>query len=685
MISVRYSISHVIKRSVSTLSPLTQSFNTKPSRKFAVKFLKDSPGLFLIPQLDNFGGFYVLQEQVENEVNNLVKEALQSNRRRKIVQIFDQMSDSICRVADMADFIRVAHPDAGYSQAAEDACVKLSGIVEKLNTNTDIYYALSDVLSSGDIVPTDDIDQRVGELFLFDFEQSGIHLPEDKRKKFVQLNENILILGTYFMKGTQNTAAISKHKLPESVRDCFTMEGDNIHVTGLFSDHYNDTVREAAFRIFLYPDKNQEELLSSLLIERYNLARLVGFQTYAHRALKGTMAETPENVMNFLETLGDSIKSRAEDDYKEVLKLKISEAGVGKKVMPWDPPYYTALARHKWGNINHQELLPYFSLGCCMEGLNNLFRCLYDVTLQHVETHPGEVWSYDVHKVAVVHRSEGVLGYIYCDFFERSKKSSQDCHYTIQGSRQRDDGSYQYPIVVLQLNFPTPQANMPSLLSLGMMENLFHEFGHAMHSMLGRTRYQHVTGTRCPTDFAEVPSILMEFFASDPRVLGSFARHFRTGELLPENIVNQLCQTKKMFLASDLQLQVFYSALDQVFHSKPIIGRSTIDVLRQVQDKHYSIPYVENTAWHLRFGHLVGYGAKYYSYLMSRSVAAMIWHQCFKENPFDRDMGEKYRREVLAHGGGKHPVELFEALLGEKPTIDKLVQSLVQEIDSEVR
>ena len=634
--------------------------------------------------MTNYTGFYILQEKVENEIDSLIKEATSPNRKRKIVQIFDQMSDSLCRVADLADFTRVSHPDAHFANSAEETCVRLSRVVEKLNTNTDIYRALDHVLEHGDTVPTDEMDQRVAELFMFDFEQSGIHLNENKRQKFVQLNESILMLGTYFMKGTQTSSAISKDKLPEHVRNCFNIDGDNIHVTGLFSDHYSDTVREAAYKIFLYPSKHQDELLNNLLLARYNLAKLVGFPTYAHRAINGTMAETPENVLNFLESLATRIKSRADEDYEEIFKWKVSGGGAGKKVMPWDPPYYTALAKYKKGNIHNQDLLPYFSLGCCMEGLNNLFRCLYDVTLQPVETEQGEVWSFDVHKLAAVHRTEGVLGYIYCDFYERAGKSNQDCHYTIQGSRLKEDGTYQYPIVVLQLNFPSPQTSIPSLLTPGMMENLFHEFGHAMHSMLGRTRYQHVTGTRCPTDFAEVPSVLMEFFASDPRVLCSFARHFKTGEPLPEDTIIQLCQTKKMFSASDMQLQVFYSLLDHVFHSKPIIGKSTTDILEEVQNKYYSIPYVPGTAWHLRFGHLVGYGAKYYSYLMSRSVAAMIWHQCFQDNPFDREMGEKYRHEVLAHGGGKHPSELFEGLLGKKPTIDKLVDSLIKELDSEV-
>lgn len=665
-------------------SSLTAAFNTKPRQKLAFNLKKESTGLFCIPELRDYSGFYLLKERVENEVASLVEEALGPRRTRKIVEVFDQLSDSLCRVADMSEFVRLAHPQEEYAKAAEDCCMSLSGLVERLNTNVDLYNILKMALENGDIVPMDDVDKHVGKLFIFDFEQSGIHLDETKRKQFVQLNESILMLGTYFAQGCQKPAPISKNQLPENLRHCFNLHGDSVMVTGLFSDHYSDLIREAAYKIFLQHNSHQSELLDALLHARFAVAQLVGFPTFAHRSLRGTLAENPENVMNFLDTLAEMVMKKAEDDYAEILKQKMRHSSHPQSysVKPWDPPFYAALGRQERCNINNSDLSPYFSLGCCMEGLNNLFKQLFDVKLQPVEVETGEVWSYDVHKLAVVHGTEGVLGYIYCDFFERMGKPVQDCHFTIQGGRQCQDGSYQLPIVVLQLNFPIPQTSVPSLLTPGMMENLFHEFGHAMHSMLGRTKYQHVTGTRCSTDFAEVPSVLMEYFASDPRVLSTFARHYKTGEPLPMKAINNLSAAKKMFAASDLQLQVFYSILDQMYHGKlPPPGTSTTDILAEVQNKYYGIKYVPGTAWQLRFVHLVGYGARYYSYLLSRAVASRIWEKCFKDDPFSRTMGEHYRQNLLSHGGGKPPSELIKNLLGEEPTMDKLVSSLVHELE----
>lgn len=216
-----------------------------------------------------------------------------------------------------------------------------------------------------------------------------------------------------------------------------------------------------------------------------------------------------------------------------------------------------------------------------------------------------------------------------------------------------------------------------------MVDNLFHEMGHAMHSMLGRTTYQHVTGTRCSTDFAEVPSILMEYFASDARVLSRFARHYKTGETIPEQLLKRLIASKNDFSGCEMEQQVFYSVLDQRYHD--VLHQDTTTVLAETQSEYYSLPYVEGTAWQLRFSHLVGYGAKYYSYLISKAVASWIWQTYFEGDPFRRDSGNRYRFDCLEHGGGKPPRKLIADFLQRDVTVEKLVESLITGLGSDVR
>uniref|UniRef100_A0AAQ6A908 Peptidase M3A/M3B catalytic domain-containing protein n=1 Tax=Amphiprion ocellaris TaxID=80972 RepID=A0AAQ6A908_AMPOC len=592
-----------VRRNVTTWSPVGAAFNAKPHRRLD---LFEKNGLFGVPELSCPAGFQAAAKTALKNTQRLVEKACSSPPGAETVECFDQLSDGLCKVADLADFIKVAHPDPAFREAAEKTCVDIGTVVEKLNTNVELCKSLKNLLDNPNIVAQLDPDtRRVAELFMFDFEISGIHLDDKLRKEAVGLHVKLLDLNNEFLVGSHMPNRIARSAIPEHLHLHFASEGSFIQVGGLHADSPDDLVREIAYRIYLYPNADLMNCLEELLKCRHKLAKLVGYESYGHRALKGTMAKTP----------GQCISLTA-NDFKMMRDMK-------KKLNPHSEYLLylflcsglsSALYRY---NIEPSLYSPYFSLGACMEGLNNLFSQLYGVSLMSEHPSAGEVWSEDVRKLAVVHETEGLLGYIYCDFFHRSDKPHQDCHFTIRGGRWcQETSQYQLPVVVLMLSLPHPSKSAPTLLTPGMMENLFHEMGHAMHSMLGRTRYQHVTGTRCSTDFAEVPSILMEYFATDYRVISQFARHYETGQ-----------------------------------------------------------------AWQLRFSHLIGYGAKYYSYLMSRAVASMVWKQCFVQDPLNRDMGERYRREMLAHGGAKEPMLMVEGMLQRRPTIEDFVDALVSELN----
>lgn len=179
-------------RKLNTWSALATAFNSTADKNYSLDISKKETGLFGIPELKNEDGFYILKSRVLERVDILVDEATSKNRKRKMVEVFDELSDTLCKVADMAEFIRIAHPNEQYVRAAEDACISISGIVEKLNTHRELYDSLKQVISNGDIQTTSDIDDHVAKLFLFDFEQCGIHLPEKQRRKVVELNDYIL-------------------------------------------------------------------------------------------------------------------------------------------------------------------------------------------------------------------------------------------------------------------------------------------------------------------------------------------------------------------------------------------------------------------------------------------------------------------------------------------------------------
>ncbi|XP_053728502.1 mitochondrial intermediate peptidase-like isoform X1 [Synchiropus splendidus] len=667
-------------RHVTTWSPVGAAFNVKPHKRLDI--VEKTVGLFGVPELSSPAGFQVATKSALLNTEKLLAKACSCAPGVETVNTFDELSDGLCKVADLADFIKVAHPDPAFREAAEKSCIEIGTVVEKLNTNVELCKSLKNLLDSPEIVAKLDPDtRRVAELFMFDFEISGIHLDDKLRKEAVALHVKLLDLNHEFLVGSHMPNRIARSAIPEHLQLHFASEGSFLQVGGLHADSPDDLVREIAYRIYLYPNADLMECLEELLKSRYQLAKLVGYESFGHRALKGTMAKTPETVMNFLQLLTEKLSERTAKDFKMMSNMKKKLNPRNAELMPWDHPFLSGVIRAERYNIEPSLYSPYFSLGGCMEGLNHLFTQLYGVSLMSEQSSAGEVWNEDVRKLAVVHETEGLLGYIYCDFFNRPNKPHQDCHFTIRGGRWcQTAGQYQLPVVVLMLSLPPPSKRAPTLLTPGMMENLFHEMGHAMHSMLGRTRYQHVTGTRCATDFAEVPSILMEYFASDYRVISHFARHYETGQPLPESMVARLCESKKVCGAADTQLQIFYAALDQVYHGRPQ-NRSSTDILMEMQQKFYGLPYTPNTAWQLRFSHLVGYGAKYYSYLMSRAVASMVWRQCFAQDPLNRDMGERYRREMLAHGGAKEPMLMVEGMLQRRPSIEDFVDALVSELD----
>ncbi|BES95046.1 mitochondrial intermediate [Nesidiocoris tenuis] len=671
-------------KGIGTWSPLATAFNSKAGEKLSLRFSSEGTGLFGVKELATYDGFFLLKENVTTTTEELVHEICSSTRKRKIVDVFDDLSNTLCSVADLAEFVRLAHPHPSFSYAAENTCITLSCLVEKLNTNRDLYNVLKSVVTHGDKFVTNEVDNHVAALFLFDFEQCGIHLSEDKRQEVVALNDYILQLGQRFMAGSVAPRLVPKQSVPPNLRHFFSEENCQVVVASLSIDSHEAHVREACYKMYLLPDEDQSYLLEELLKSRNRLAQLCGFPTYAHRALKASLAENPNNAIGFLKELNKRLKPKVELDFKCMLKIKQAEDSSATVLAPWDIPYICSKAKREMCTES-SDFPPYFSLGACMDGFNGLMQSLYGIQLVNEPMEYGESWANDVYKLAVKHETEGLLGHIYCDFYERKNKPNQDCHFTIRGGRRLQDGSYQDPIVAVMLNVPTPRWNGPSLLAPSMVDNLFHEMGHAMHSMLARTEHQHVTGTRCAMDFAEVPSVLMEYFSSDERVIRSFARHYDTKEPMPEKMLQQYCNSKYIFSASEMQMQVFYSLLDQMYHGPHPLEGSTTEILARMQDEYYGIPYIPNTAWQLRFSHLVGYGAKYYSYLMSRAVASSIWQNIFVDNPFSRRAGERYRRECLGHGGGKPPHLLVRDFLKIDPSPQHLADALINELDKRLR
>ncbi|KAI1314337.1 Mitochondrial intermediate peptidase [Mortierella claussenii] len=566
-------------------------------------------------------------------------------------------------------------------------------------------------------------ERQVAMVFLRDFEKSGIHLSDAKRAQFVQLSDRIVGLGREFMQNSvtpgsgpaeisisppsrlyglapgyiQRITRTNKHGEKVAVVPTSGWESQMVlkHVE-------DEEVRRAMYKASMAEDKNKVAVLDDLLATRYELAQLVGLSSYGHMFLGDKMVKNPENVSTFLDTLRKSHQAEVEAEWMMLQKAKrVHTKNKDATLEAWDRDFYVRLVSSRTNTLPHGDSISaYFSVGTTMEGLSRLFSHLYGIKFVPGRIEPGEVWHDEVQKLDVVDEREGLIGTLYCDFYGRQGKQMNAAHYTVRCSRRVDDddeehdiaegmalregielamadpgvamtgkqGRYQLPLAVLSCGFSKPAGGKPALLSWVEVETLFHEMGHAMHSMIGRADYHNVSGTRCPIDFVEIPSILMEHFLADPSVLGLFATHHQTGAPLPAGLLMAHQANRSTFQAIELHSQMSMAMLDQLYYS-PIVGSAAFNSTKTLESLQSSIgvvPPVPGTAWQTGFGHLYGYGAGYYSYLFGRTVTGQIWDKVFRTSPTSRQAGERLRENVLKWGGGKDPWECLGGLLKDE-------------------
>ena len=666
------------------LRSLTRHTN---STRIAVRGVTTSPcwsatGLYDIPELQDSNGFTQLTKDALKEGANIVDRiAAHPPDSVEIVRDFDELSTVLCKVADLSECIRQVHPDDKFSKSAHSANASINNYVEQLNTNQALYRTLENFMEHQSFATMDYEIKQAAKSFMEDFKVSGVHLDEEKRAKCVELNGLALAYGQSLVVNSFLPTRLLKERCPTVLKNNFKSDSNLVLVTHAVNDSANSELRAMSYLAYYGYNPTINEVLVNLLKTRHELAEIIGYPSHAHRSLYSTMAKTPETVQSFLEKLSNTILPIAKSEISKMLELKaaVPDQIDPKTIHPWDLAFLEGSYRDQLSMVKQSEVSQYFELDGCMERLSNFLNSLYGIRMQKGSTKEGELWHSDVEKYVVVDENNHLMGTIYFDFFPRPSKGVYNCHFTINVGRKTKSGESELPIITLCFDFAKPKSG-PVLLPFECVDNLFHEMGHAIHTIFGCTTFQTVSGTRCTTDFAEVPSILMnEYFLKDTRVLETIGKHHKSGRTLPNEVVRNIKLSSSLFPALETQTQVLYALYDQVSHLGPPT-ESTQTTFRSIHNKYMPLQYIEQTAWYLRFHHLHGYGARYYSYLWSRAIAAMIWDACFKKDPFSREMGEKYRREVLQYGGSRDAWTLVANILGHQPTVDEMVEALSRDV-----
>lgn len=675
-------------------------------------------GLFRNQNLKSPDGLVKFSQESLEQAKLLVRTMLleaKNTEQGKLAYIrkLDQLSDILCRVIDVAECIRVVHPSQKWVDAAQNTHEMMFEYMNQLNTNVDLYQTLALVLDhyAGDL---SEEEVEVGKYLRQDFERSGIAMDPATRDNFVNITQQISLLGLAFSNEIHNLESfwcnLSAQEfdsidpaLRGEIRDLQKGPGNSVsmplagHIPySILTSCSSEAVRRKVWIALHNSPKDQIKTLDSFIKYRALLANMLGYKSFAHYQLEHKMAKSPHNVIAFLRNLQESLlKEGVVSEVRDLYKYKqgstpaATDATILEEVKPWDRDYLSnQQSMHKVDKTIPTDISEYLSVGTVMSGLDKLFRSIYNVGLVPEATEKGETWDHNqVRKLSYVDLSSNeVLGYLYVDFWTAKVLPS---HFTIVCSRELNtdlgsesrndmlkvvhlskDKDYQLPVIALACNFSKPKSSLgsltgdlPTLLTLEQVDTIFHEMGHAMHSMIGRTRLHNLSGTRCLTDFVELPSVLMELFSNDPRVLCKIAKHYKTGAPLPELLL-KLHQAKRDSLKlCETYMQSKMALLDQVLHDENVVDFSdekAFDTFSSTTVYHslesqLSVFSDQWSTWHGKFPHLFSYGAVYYSYLLDRAIAEKIWNGLFQEDPWSRSAGEKYKESILKWGGTKDP------------------------------
>lgn len=423
-------------------------------------------------------------------------------------------------------------------------------------------------------------------------------------------------------------------------------------------------------------DKNDNrEAIGKIVKLRHEKARLLGYNSWADYVLEERMAASTDKVQNFLENILQHAKPAAERDLKELTDYARSQGFSGERLERWDVAYYQEKLKKEKFAINDEILKPYFRLENVLEGIHTLANRLYGVTFKENKSIP--VWHPEVRAYEMFDKDGRFLAVWYGDYFPRPGKRAGAWN-TGTLSQHFENGKDIRPHVINVCNFTRPTDTKPSLLTLREVETLFHEFGHALHAMLSEVRYSTISGTSVTWDFVELPSQIMENFVHEPEVLRLFAKHYQTGEPLPDEYIQKIIASTRFMAGLGTSRQVNLGLTDMAWHSADPTGKTVESVEGEVAAKTEVLPLVPGTAVSPAFLHIFagGYSAGYYSYQWAAVLDADAFEAFREQGIFSPGVSTAFRSNVLSKGGSEKPMELYKRFRGREPKPEAMLRRL---------
>lgn len=594
------------------------------------------------------------------------------------------------------------------NDALDELAQKMSPILSEHSNNISLnpqlfakVKAVYDEYKAKDFEGLDAEQQKLLKDNYVGFVRNGALLSDDKKEKLRRISSELSVLGLQFsqnkLKDTNDFMLHLTNKddlqgLPESAIEGAREAAKEKNLDGwVFTLHYPSMTpfmtysakRELRKQMYMAYNtmcthdnqNNNTEIVRKIVNLSMEMAQLLGYKTYADYVLERRMAENSNKVYKLLHDLIDAYMPTAKEEVKAIEALAKEIEGDNFTLEPWDFGYYANKLKEKKYNLNSEMLRPYFELSKVKEGIFGLATRLYGITFKKNDTIP--VYHPDVEVYDVNDKDGTPLATFYCDFHPRASKKSGAWMTSFKEEWKEEDGTRSLPQVSIVTNFTKPTAEKPALLTLDEVETFLHEFGHSLHGMFANTKYRSLSGTNVYWDFVELPSQFMENYSVEKDFLLTFARHYETGEALPDELIQRIVASRNFNVAYACMRQVSFGLLDMAYYTRT---EPLTEDIKQYEKQAWAdaqvLPSVPEACMSVQFSHIMagGYSAGYYSYKWAEVLDADAFAK-FKENGiFDQKTAQSFRDNVLSKGGTEHPMVLYKRFRGQEPTIAALLR-----------
>jgi thimet oligopeptidase len=584
-------------------------------------------------------------------------------------------------------FLKYVSTDEKVRAAGDSVEVEFSRWAIKTQAREDLYAALKAAVKKEG--PRNDVEKRLVEKVTLDFQLNGLDLPKEKRDKVTALMQKISDLGIAFdtnLNEAQDSLLLTREELagmPDSYVERLEKAADGRYkVTVAYPDFYpfmqnstNAKAREELEKKFSNRAAAKNlPLLAEALKLRQELAETMGKKNFAEYALQDRMAKTPDQVMDFLEDLVAKLKPYRDQDIATLAALKKEKEGeAAGPILIHDWRYYDNELKKSKYQVNPEEVREYFPLDVVTEGLMQTYQTLFGLKFREIK--PANAWHEDVQLFEVTDAKDGrMVGHFYLDLFPRPNKYGHAAAWGLVKGHM-EGTTWVTPVSAMVCNFTKPTATEPSLLGHDEVETFFHEFGHVVHNLAGRSPVGYFSGTSVYRDFVEAPSQMLENWVWDADVLQSLSGHYKDRtKKLPRDLLDRMIAAKNLDNGLKYSRQAFFALTDMRYHSEKV--DNTTAVWHEGMKDVFGIPASPGTSEEGSFGHLFGYEAGYYSYLWSEVFAADMFSRFKREGVMNPETGRAYRDMILAPGGTREPMELLESFLGRKPNQEAFLEHI---------